>query len=199
MGYPLRVAQADELSKCYDRAMAALRADAVRSRARILDAARGMPSESIRLNDLARDTGLGVGTVYRHFPTVTALLEALNFEALKELVDVAQAVAATASPGRGFADLIKRSVELQLSNDGLQVVLMAPDVSPEALALREEFYRSTNTALAAAIEEGRVRPELSIDQIQRLVCGVEYAIGLGNGEDQSLLLDVMISGLRPTP
>lgn len=199
MGYPLRVAQADELSKCYDRAMAALRADAVRSRARILDAARGMPSESIRLNDLARDTGLGVGTVYRHFPTVTALLEALNFEALKELVDVAQAVAATASPGRGFADLIKRSVELQLSNDGLQVVLMAPDVSPEALALREEFYRSTNTALAAAIEEGRVRPELSIDQIQRLVCGVEYAIGLGSGEDQSLLLDVMISGLRPTP
>jgi AcrR family transcriptional regulator len=158
-----------------------------------------MPSESIRLNDLARDTGLGVGTVYRHFPTVTALLEALNFEALKELVDVAQAVAATASPGRGFADLIKRSVELQLSNDGLQVVLMAPDVSPEALALREEFYRSTNTALAAAIEEGRVRPELSIDQIQRLVCGVEYAIGLGSGEDQSLLLDVMISGLRPTP
>jgi AcrR family transcriptional regulator len=179
--------------------MAALRADAVRSRARILDAARGMPSESIRLNDLARDTGLGVGTVYRHFPTVTALLEALNFEALKELVDVAQAVAATASPGRGFADLIKRSVELQLSNDGLQVVLMAPDVSPEALALREEFYRSTNTALAAAIEEGRVRPELSIDQIQRLVCGVEYAIGLGSGEDQSLLLDVMISGLRPSP
>lgn len=179
--------------------MTVLRADAARSRARILDAAKGLPSESIRLNDLARDTGLGVGTVYRHFPTVTALLEALNFEALEELVGVAETVAASTSPGHRFADLIRTSVELQISNDGLQVVLMAPDVSPEARALRARFFQSTNIALDAAIEEQRVRPELSIEQIQRLVCGVEYAIGLGTGEDQGLMLDVMISGLRPSP
>jgi len=74
--------------------MPAMRSDAARSRTRILEAARGRPSDSIRLNDLARETGLGVGTVYRHFATVTSLIEALNIDALQEL-----AGAARVSPG----------------------------------------------------------------------------------------------------
>ena len=177
--------------------MPALRADAARSRARILDAARARAPESIRLNDIARDTGLGVGTVYRHFPTVTSLLEALNLDALKELVEIARDAAEGPSAGSAFAGLVKRGAEMQISCDGLQTVLIADDVSPEFRVLREELVRLTDVALEAAIREGRIRPEISIGHVQRLVCGLEHAVRLGDGRDQELLIDVMIAGLSP--
>ncbi|MFC8597144.1 TetR/AcrR family transcriptional regulator [Isoptericola sp. NPDC057191] len=176
--------------------MAALRADAARSRARILEAARGVPPGTIRLNDLARDTGLGVGTVYRHFPTVASLLEALHLDALEELAETARRVAESPSPGASFLDLVRHDAELLLTRDGLRELLIAADVSDEVRALREQFLRSAGVALEAAVREHRVRAEISVEQIQRLVCGVEYAVRLGDGRDRVLLLDVMISGLR---
>ncbi|GAA1981239.1 TetR/AcrR family transcriptional regulator [Isoptericola halotolerans] len=177
--------------------MPALRADAARSRARILEAARALPPDGIRHNDLARDTGLGVGTVYRHFPTVTSLLEALHRDALGELVAVARDAASSPSPGKAFTDLVKTGAELQLSRDGLQAVLVAKDVSPEVRALREELLDLSAVALDAAVRDGQVRPDVSIEQVQRLVCGVEHAVRLGDGHDRDLLLGVMIAGLRP--
>lgn len=176
--------------------MSAMRADAARSRARILEAARGRASESIRLNDLARETGLGVGTVYRHFPTVTSLIEALNIDALDELATTARRVAQSPSPGAEFVDLVRGNAEAQLAREGLKELLIAEDISPEARSLREEYRHFASVALDAAIRERRVRPELTIEHIQQLTCGVEYAARLGDRADHPLLLDVMINGLR---
>ncbi|WP_218054095.1 TetR/AcrR family transcriptional regulator [Microbacterium sp. 3J1] len=155
-----------------------------------------MPADSIRLNDIARETGLGVGTVYRHFPTVIALLEALNLDALAELADRAHEVAASESPGAAFVELVKRGAELQIARDGLKEVLISDDVSAEVRDLRDSFRRSATIGLAAAVAEGRVRSDITLEQIQRLVCGVEYAVRLGDGLDRPLLLDVMIAGLE---
>ena len=177
--------------------MPARRADAVRSRARILDAARSLPPDAIRLNDLARGAGLGVGTVYRHFPTVTSLLEALHVDALRELVGLARAAADTASSRSAFADLVRAGTEVLVAHAGLQTVLLTDDASPEVRALREEFLRLAAVALDAAVRAGHIRADVSIEQIQRLVCGTEHAIRLGGGRDRALLLDVMIAGLRP--
>lgn len=176
--------------------MSAMRSDATRSRARILEAARARPSDSIRLNDLARETGLGVGTVYRHFASITSLIEALNIDALQEMAGAAKRVAESSSPGAEFVDLVRRGAELQLERDGLKELMIAGDVSPEVRALRDEFRRFASVALDAAIRERRVRPDISIEHIQQLACGVEYAARLGERSDHLLLLDVMLNGLR---
>ena len=176
--------------------MSALRSDAARSRARILEAARGRPSDGIRLNDLARETGLGVGTVYRHFATVTSLIEALNIDALQELAGTARRVAESTSAGADFVDLVRRCAELQLARDGLKELMIAKDVSPDVRALREEFRRSASVALDAAIRQRRVRPDISIQHIQELAYGVEYAGRLGDQSEYPLLLDVIVNGLR---
>ena len=60
-----------------------VRSDAMRSRARILDAARECDPGALRLNEVARAAGVGVGTVYRHFPTAHALVEALAADGLE--------------------------------------------------------------------------------------------------------------------
>ncbi len=70
-----------------------VRADAVRSRERILEVAKGHDAADLRLNEVAREAGVGVGTVYRHFPTVRALVEALSVESLRRLGDAADAAA----------------------------------------------------------------------------------------------------------
>lgn len=173
-----------------------MRSDAARSRARILEAARGRPSSSIRLNDLARETGLGVGTIYRHFATVTSLIEALNFDALGQLASAARRVAGAPSPGADFVDLVRKGAELQLAHDGLKELLIAEDVSAEVRALRDEFRLSASVALDAAIRERRLRPDITIEHIQQLICGVEYAARLGDPGEYSLLLDVVVNGLR---
>lgn len=175
--------------------MPTLRSDAARSRARILQAARTIAPDDLRLNDLARATGLGVGTVYRHFPTVAALLEALNVDALEQLVELARAAVQAPSPGEAFLGLVRDGAALQLERDGLQAVLTAPDASDQVVRLREELTRLVGVALAAAVAEGRVRPDVTVEHLQRLVCGVEHAVRLGAGRDRDLLLDIVLDGL----
>ncbi|MFC7375886.1 MULTISPECIES: TetR/AcrR family transcriptional regulator [unclassified Brachybacterium] len=177
--------------------MPALRSDAARSRAKILEAARGCPLDDLRLNEVARAAGVGVGTVYRHFPTVTALIEALSFDALEQTVDLARTAAEEPDAGRGFVRFLRGAVRTQLEHEGLQQMWFADDVSTEARALRAELFDRAGALLDAAVAAGAVRPDLSIGQVQRLVCGVEHAVRLGNGQDQDLLLDIMLSGLAP--
>jgi len=81
--------------------------------------------------------------------------------------------------------------------DGLKELLIAEEVSAEVRALRDEFRHAASVALDAAIRERRVRPDISIEHIQQLACGVEYAALLGDPSEHSLLLDVMVNGLRP--
>ena len=44
---------------------------------------------------------------------------------------------------------------------------------------------------------GAVRPEITVDHVQRLVCGAEHAVRIGDGGDRDLLLSVVLGGLRP--
>lgn len=99
---------------------------------RILKAARRQPITELRLNNLARTAGVGVTTVYRHFPTVTALVEALTLPALEHLVDEVRSAAADPDPTRAFTQFVRRTAALQLEHQGLQAVLLPDDVSSDA-------------------------------------------------------------------
>ena len=178
--------------------MTRLRSDAARSRATILETARAVPVAELRLNDLAREAGLGVGTVYRHFPTVASLVEALSTDAMEQLIELARAASDIDDPGEAVATLVRDSVAVQLQNDGLQATLVATDVSPAVSALRDELLTTANAVLDRAVRSGAVSDKISIGHMQRLVCGVEHAVRLGNGADRELLLDVMLAGLVST-
>jgi AcrR family transcriptional regulator len=177
--------------------MAALRSDAARSRARILDAARGCELAELRLNEVAHRAGVGVGTVYRHFPTVEALTAALAEGAVRRLRELAREAAAEPDPGRGLELLLRGALALQLEDAGLQTVLLADEASiPELAGLRAEALDEAERVFTRAREAGVVRPELTITGLQRLVCGVEHAVRLGGGRDRELYLEVLLAGVR---
>jgi AcrR family transcriptional regulator len=178
-----------------------LRADAARSRARILEVARGRDAAELRLNDVARDAGLGVGTVYRHFPNVRALVEALSVESLTRLGEAADAAAREPDPLLALHRFLDDALRLQLADSGLQAVLVDlersdPTVHSECTAARAQVTAGFDAVLARAQAAGVVRSDVSAAQLQRLVCGVEHAVRLGSPGDQRVLLDILISGIR---
>jgi AcrR family transcriptional regulator len=82
-----------------------LRSDAARNRARVLEVAREQllaGDNSLQHNNIARLAGVGVGTVYRHFPTRRSLLEALAAQSFAKLVETAQQACSQSMPGQDF-------------------------------------------------------------------------------------------------
>jgi AcrR family transcriptional regulator len=181
--------------------MPATRSDALRSRERILRAARGQDRRTLRLNDVARMAGLGVGTVYRHFPTVHALVEALTLETLQRMRTVAAEALAESDAAVALARFLGAALELQLDEGGLQTVLLSPaDESAEVREAKREIFSAFQTVVARARAAGAIRPELDATHLQHLVCGMEHAIRLGDPSDRELILDVLLAGIRaPAP
>ena len=178
------------------------RADAVRSRERILEVARRHDARSLRLNDIARDAGVGIGTVYRHFPTVRALIEALSVDTLLRLGEAADRAVAEPDAHRAFRRFLDDALTLQLQDGGLESVLTDlagtdPDVHDACAAARGKVFAGYAAVLSRAQRDGVVRDDLSVAQLQRLICGIEHAVRLGAPADRDLLLDILVSGMRP--
>ncbi|MCX7523045.1 helix-turn-helix domain containing protein [Microbacterium sp. STN6] len=178
--------------------MRALRSDAARSRERILEAARACDRGALRLNDVAREAGLGVGTVYRHFPTVHSLVEALSYETLERMLQLSRDASAEPDASAALERFLGSALELQLEDGGLQSVLLAPDDEAEGVRdAKREIFTTFTTVLDRARAAGAVRPDLTVTQIEHLICGVEHAVRVGSPADREPFLRILLAGLRP--
>lgn len=178
--------------------MSALRSDAARSRSLILDAARAHTTDDLRLNEIAREAGVGVATVYRHFPSVRALVEALTAGTVDRMLTLAREAATEPDPGAAFALFLRGALALQLDDDGLQTILMThDDESPSTSATKSEIFTTAAALLERAKDAGAVRTDVTLDRLQHLVCGIEHAVRLGRPEDRGPLLEILVAGLRP--
>jgi AcrR family transcriptional regulator len=177
--------------------MSATRSDAQRSRERILRAARAQDRSNLRLNEVARKAGLGVGTVYRHFPNVHALVEALALETLQRMRAAAVQALNEPDAATALARFLGSALELQLEEGGLQAVLVSPaDEAEDVREAKREIFSAFQTVLTRARAAGAVRPDLGAHHLQHLVCGMEHTIRLGDPRDRKLILDVMLAGIR---
>jgi AcrR family transcriptional regulator len=180
--------------------MAALRSDAARSRAHILEVARTHNTSTLRLNEVARDAGVGVGTVYRHFPTVHALVEALSAATIDRMLEISRRAAEETDAATAFSLYLQSALALQLEDGGLQAVLLSPeDEADEVRAAKHEIFAVFSTVLDRAKVAGAVRKDLTLDQLSHLVCGIEYAVRLGNADDRTPLFEILLAGIRPQP
>jgi AcrR family transcriptional regulator len=179
------------------------RADAVRNRAKVLAAARetfadeGLESE---MAAIAARAGVGVGTVYRHFPTKVALLTALteeHFELLAEIVEQAEA------EGGGAWDAIEhmlwRSAERTAEDHGMCEVLASRPRESAGLPASRRLRELTGRLVEKAKAEGTMRADATIDDIPMMMCGfgrIAAAQKDGSPMDWRRYLQLMIDGLR---
>ena len=112
-----------------DPAERGLRADARRNRRKVIDAAHARFAEhgpGAQIDDIARDAGVGVGTVYRHFPTKEALLEALAAGQVRQLTAWAHEALAAGDAWEAFCAYLRRVGELHATDRMLSDVVARP-------------------------------------------------------------------------
>ncbi len=173
-----------------------LRADARRNRERVLKAARAVFSAQGReahLEDVASRAKVGVGTVYRHFPTKDALLEALAREQFEILTRWSLEAEAVPDPWAAFEAMIWRGAELQASDRALMeaVAEFKPSVARQA----EELHASTERLLRRAQAAGAVRADATGEDVQLMMCGLGSVMQM-SGDGWRRYLTVMLDGLR---
>jgi AcrR family transcriptional regulator len=183
-----------------------LRADAARNRARVLQVARQQIDAgnlALPMNAIARNAGVGVGTVYRHFPTREALLEEVAADAFEELLAEARQAAAERDPATALEMLMRRAVQLLIDDPAFAAVLATPTCVCEATMRRgAELGSSITIVLERARKSGLVRRDITADDLRRLICGLEHALRAGPRDDTKLdvYLGVLLTGLRaPSP
>ncbi|MFB9247656.1 TetR/AcrR family transcriptional regulator [Sphaerisporangium melleum] len=180
-----------------------LRADSARVRERMLAAARARIAAGdleLPLNAIAKDAGVGVGTVYRHFADRQALLESLASDGFRELVAAAAAAADNPDIADGLRNLLRAGLNHQLADPALAAILSAPESQDaEILALARELLTLSERVLDRARAAGVIRPDIVPDDVRRLTCGLQHAIRSGDDDDAAIdrYLDILLRGLRP--
>ncbi len=180
-----------------------LRADARRNRARIIDSAREVFAESgadAQIDDVARRAGVGVGTVYRHFPTKEALIAEIVREKFRVMaVNACEALERDGEPFAVFADLLRTNAELCARDAGVQEAITDYGESVWVYAQDElqELYVPTAELIARAQRARTMRADVTVDDIPMLMCGVSATMPhSGAGFDWHRHLEFVIDALR---
>jgi AcrR family transcriptional regulator len=173
-----------------------LRADARRNRERILKAARKVFAERgthSQIDDVAKRAS--VGTVYRHFPTKEALLDALVYEHFEEIAGYAREALEREDAWEGFRELIWRAAERNADDLGFCDVVASTDVS--AVVAEVGLLESTNELIARAKAQGTMRADASQDDVPMMMCGASSVMRLSPSPDAwRRYITLMLDGLR---
>jgi len=177
-----------------------LRADARRNRERILQSARAAFAETgadAQIDDVARHAGVGVGTVYRHFPTKQALLAELVRQTFRLFTERArEALEADGEPFALIEGLLRRIAETAAADVGVQYALAGTDGQAEAQAEQDELIAVIAELIGRARRAGTIRPDIEAIDIGMLMCGVCSAMGPRPGFDWRRHIDLVIDTLR---
>jgi AcrR family transcriptional regulator len=177
-----------------------LRRDAAANRERILTAAVEVFSTSgpeAGIDEVARRAGVGVGTVYRRFPTKDALLAEIVAQLLRDLVAVAQG-ALEAAPEDGLAAFLSGAGALQARHAGCLWQLWSG--GPQQSETLTELRAIGQQLLARAQRSGAVRAELVYEDIGMLLWSLAGVVESAHRVDPQLwrrTLEIMLNGMKP--
>ena len=179
-----------------------LRADARRNRDRLLDAAvRAFSHEGpeVTLDAIAKDAGVGIGTLYRHFPTREALIEAAYRNELTRLCEAASNLLRTMPPDQATRAWMDRFVDYMTTKRGMADALRAVIASggnPFAES-RDRLIGAIGSLLAAGAAEGATRSDVEPEDVLASLGGVALVAAEHEQRDKTgRMLDLLMDGLR---
>ncbi|MDX6730663.1 MAG: hypothetical protein QOC54_611 [Baekduia sp.] len=178
------------------------RADARRNYDRLLAAAGDVFAEhgaAASLEDIARRAGVGIGTLYRHFPTRQALLEAVYVDEVEEMSRKANDLG-DLEPWDALVTWLRQFVRYAATKRALADEMMntIDAEAPVFVSCRTAITAAGDMLLARAQEAGVVRPDTSFLDVGRMVAGIASIRTTDAGQIERIL-DVALDGLRYTP
>ena len=179
-----------------------VRADARRNRGRVVEAAQQLIAEhgmAATMRDIAQAAGVGLGTVYRHFPTKESLYEAIAQQRVHRLLDLAREGLAAADAGLAFRNFFTVTIAESVGEKALIDALDRAGLDPKAGTggLYRELEGLTAELLARAQAAGAIRPEVGIDEVIALIvsCCVAADRQRWSPELIQRVLDVLFEGM----
>jgi AcrR family transcriptional regulator len=179
-----------------------LRADARRNRDRLLEAAVRAFSEDgpdVTLDAIAKNAGVGIGTLYRHFPTREALIEAAYRSELTRLCEATESLLRTMPPDQATRAWMDRFVDYMTTKRGMADALRAVIASggdPFAES-RGRLIGAMSSLLEAGAAARTVRSDVAPEDVLASMGGVSLAAGEPEQRAQaSRMLDLLMDGLR---
>ena len=181
-----------------------MRADAQRNYQRLLTAASAMFAEQsaddASLEEIARRAGVGIGTLYRHFPNRQALLEAVYADQVNVLRGRAEELAAEPDPGEALAQWLRALIRFSRTKRSLTSALLATlDKDSELLSsCSRQLRESADTLLGRAQQAGAVRADADPKDLLRLVHAISMAVERepADAGQADRLLGLVLDGLR---
>jgi AcrR family transcriptional regulator len=181
-----------------------MRADARRNRGRILEAAHHCFAElggEVQMEEVARRANVGMGTVYRNFPTKEALAEAVAVERLAAMTALAESLLDHPDPGAALEELLRTAIRRNVEDRCLCEVKGAVFDTPAMIEAQERVGAATDAVFVRAREAGAIRADAeSADAIA-------FVYGIGQAERSrwrvprpgwERLMEIVLAGLRPT-
>jgi len=152
-----------------------MRADALRNRKKIIKAARiclARDGLDAQMEEIARRAKVGVGTVYRHFPTKDDLVVALAAERFERLAELARAAIEHPDPWDGFCEFLRDSAEIQIADRALsEVMLDRSDVMHEH-AERVGILDLVDVLMNRAKAAGALRQDAEPEDVPMMICAL---------------------------
>jgi AcrR family transcriptional regulator len=178
------------------------RVDAVRNRDRVLEAAKAVFSAGgadASLEAVARRAGVGIGTLYRHFPTREALYEAVYRREVDQLGDLAEQLKNEAKPVDALRHWLRSNVEFVATKKGMAAALaLAAHGSAELHSYTfDRLTKAVGVLLDRAVAAGEIRADVGPEDLLRALVGMCYMHDQPGWQSTVLrLLDVFVDGLR---
>jgi AcrR family transcriptional regulator len=181
----------------------AMRADARRNREKLLAAAVELfadAGQDVALETIAERAGVGIGTLYRHFPTREALAEAAYRNEVQRLCDAAGELLAERPPGEALAEWMDRFVTYVAAKRSMAGMLQSVIASGDAslyTAARGQMADAIAMLIEAAEQDGAIRSDVEPDDVLRVMSAIWL---VSDGPDWSersrRMLELLMDGLR---
>jgi AcrR family transcriptional regulator len=180
-----------------------MRADALKNRERILDAAETTFASlglSVPIDVVAERAGVGVGTLYRHFPTKEALFEAIVKTRLEQLVEETRVRTDASDPGDALFSFLRRFGDEASSKHDLFDAMNAAglDIKSRCAEMVDELKVGIDTLISRAKAVGAIRPDITTDEAMGLIVGTCMAARQAGLDDASSkrMVDIVCDGMR---
>ena len=180
-----------------------VRADAERNRARLLDVAKAAFADKgpgASLDEIARAAGVGIGTLYRHFPTRDALIEAVYLNETQQLAEAAGRLGASHAPVEALREWMGLFVDYIVNKRVLAETLGSLSGGTAAVTAKSgELLTSALTQVVdRAVASGDIQMDIDPFDLLRALAGVaNISAGPDAKQGAKRLIDVLIAGLRP--
>jgi AcrR family transcriptional regulator len=146
-----------------------LRSDARRNRERLVASARALFAREgvdVTVEEITHHAGVGMGTLYRHFPTKEELIDAVLEDSFAELVELAERAAAEEDAWAGFASFLEQALERHAANRGLKdVVASSGHGRQRAQAIRARIQPLLRRLVERAQAQGTLRPDFAAEDL----------------------------------